>query len=274
MSAYIGKFGQLIKTFPPSGESISSESRSSFKTTLGGRVMEQRGPRGRREWSMDVASAYPEEMAAFEALDLGVLGKPPWVWVPPNAQSQNLFAPEASVMASGSYLNTLTPGGSVVADDGVLVPATASTVPNGYITFGNPGGVPDPIPVVPGLPLTVSAYAAGQSSLTLTFRSVTGSTLSSFGIAFGATMSRRSLTKIAPVGAVDAVLRVWAGPSASVRAGNPAATWTSTLMPWSVGRGCNKVTVEGFSEVVNKAIRDAPRGYNRSSFSFTVKELG
>ena len=268
MSAYIGKFGQLVKTFPPSGESVSSESRSSFKTTLGGRVMEQRGPRGRREWSMDVASAYPEEMVAFEALEMGVLGKPPWVWVPPNAQSQSLFAPEASVMAQGSYSSSAIPGGSVVADDGVLVPATALALPGQSLVFG------DPIPVVPGIPLTVSAYASGAGSyLRLFFRDSSGSAVETYNSFYGSGMSRVSNTRVPPAGAVDATLRVIAGSAASVRAGNPAATWTSSVQPWSVGRGCNKVTVDGFAETVKKAIRGRA-DQNRSEFSFTVRELG
>lgn len=274
MTAYIGPWGNLIGFKCPSGLDVSSEARSSYRTTMGGRVVEQRGPRGRRSWSASLATAMPSEVAGLEALEMGVLGKPPWVWVPPNASAQNLFAPEASVMAQGSYASTLTPGGSVVADDGVLVPATASATAGGTITFSNPGGVLDPIPAIPGVPLTMSVYAAGAfASMTLTFRNITGAYIATHTTAVTASMSRHSITRTAPAGAVDAFVRVIAGSAASARAGNPAATWTPTLMPWSVGRGCNKVTVEGLSESLQMAVKDMP-GMNRSSHQFTVKELG
>ncbi|KAA0979876.1 hypothetical protein FQ154_01580 [Paeniglutamicibacter gangotriensis] len=274
MTAYIGPWGNLVGFKCPSGLDISSETRSSYKTTMGGRVVEQRGPRGRRTWQASLATAMPSEIAGLEALEMGVLGKPPWVWVPPNAQSQNLFAPEASVMAQGSYSNSAIPGGSVVADDGVLVPATASALPGATLTFGSPGGILDPIPVIPAVPLTVSVYAAGAfASMTLTFRNITGAYIATHTTAVTAAMSRHSITRTAPAGAVDAFVRVIAGSAASARVGNPAATWTSMLMPWSVGRGCNKVTVEGLSESLQMAVKDEP-GMNRSSHQFTVKELG
>ena len=108
----------------------------------------------------------------------------------------------------------------MVADDGVLVPATVSQTPGGTITFGVPGGVVDPIPVVPGLPLTASAYAAGTGAyLYLIFRNASGGYVSTHTALFVASMSRRSITRTAPAGAVDAMLRVVAGPAASVRAG-------------------------------------------------------
>jgi hypothetical protein len=273
VSSYIGPYGQLVEFKCPSSLEVSAEARSSFETTLGGRVVEQRGPRGRRTWQASLATAMPSQVAGLEALEMGALGPPPWVWVPPNAQSQNLLSPDSSVLMPGTYSTTATPGGSITATDGVFVARTALLPPNDSVILGSRDSLAEGIPVIPGHVITGSVYGSGLGgSLRLIFRDAGGSFLTQPSTPLGADFSRVKVTDVAPEGAVDALVRVYSGSNAA-RTGAPAATWTTELMPWSIGRGCNRATVDGLSESLQMAVRDAPV-MNRSAYQFTVRELG
>lgn len=274
MSSFIGPWGQLIEFKCPSSLEVSSESRSSFATTLGGRVVEQRGPRGRRTWQASIATANPSQVASLEALDLGILGSPPWVWVPPQAQSQNLFSPDGSVMMPGTYSDAATPSNSATASDGTFVPRTVIMQPNTTMVVGQRDLVFDPLPTIPGKPLTVSVYASGAGgSLRVIFRDIAGGYVGTFSEPLPNSFNRCWVKAVAPAKAVDVLVQIIGGPTSLVRVGAPSATWSETVVPWSVGRGCNRVTVDGLSESLQMAILNKPRT-NRSAFQFTVKELG
>lgn len=268
MSSFIGPWGQLVEFKCPSALEVSSESRSSFATTLGGRVVEQRGPRGRRTWQASIATATPDQVAGLQALAMGAMGSPPWVWVSPDAQSQNLLSPDVSVFLPGTYSNVATLAGSAKLSDGTFLPAIISLPAGGFTGIG----ATDQVPVIRGIRITASVYSAGIGRIDLIFLNSSGSIVESVTAYSAVAWGRRAISALPPVGAVSCYLRAEA-TTGSLRIAAPALTWTDSSMPWSVGRGCPRATVDGLSESLQLAVRDNP-GMNRSAYQFTVKELG
>lgn len=273
MSSYLGPLGRMIEFKCPSALEVSADPRSSFQTTMGGRVVEQRGPRGRRTWQASLATATPEQVAGLEALMLGAMGSPPWVWVPPSARSVNGLTPTTSILAAGTYQAAAIPGGPFVATDGVLVPATITMVQvNSSFTGEQEGGRFYGAPVVPGQVVTGSYYASGAGRMELVFRDLAHAELLVVPTQFAPDFQRVSATAVAPAGAVQALLR-FSAVTGPVRVGAPAITWTDTVQPWGIGRGCLKATADGLAESLQMAALGSP-GMNRSAYQFTVREVG
>lgn len=277
MSAYIGPMGRLVKFKCPSGLEVTSEPRSSFRTTMGGRVVEQRGPRGRRTWQASFATATPAEVAGLEALSMGVMGRPPWVWVPPDAMSVNALTPNESLLHSSVIGASVVPGPARTAADGFYSFSTV-TIPAGQLTYvterARSNGAARGVPVIPGELYTVSAYGAGTGgTLRALFRNAGGSLLVTPSAAFTGDFTRRSITWRAPAGATNVLLEAAAPSGAVLSFGAPSVTWTDAPQPWAVGRGCSSATVEGLEESLQLAVRGS-ESINRSAYSFNVRELG
>lgn len=266
MSSFLGTYGAMQKLKCPSSESTSYAQRSSYKTTLGGRVVEQRGPRPRREWSLNIAVARPSDMAVLESLYLGDVA--PLLWVSPDAYALNLFSPGASLLEPGLITAGAVRAGSALAADGVRVPMTALVQPGTTLTFGGS----EPLPAVPGERMTASVYASGAGgTVRLVFRDAAGAWLGNATAATPATLSRVSVSRVVPAGTHDALLQVTAGATA-VRVGAPSASY-GTLMPWTVGRGCPRASINTVSSNLLLAVAADP-GMNISEYSYTIKEVG
>lgn len=271
MTARIGPWGQLIDFACPSAVDISQDQRSSFVTTLGGRVIEQRGLSHRRSWQVGVGVGRPGEMAELEALSSGAFGPPPWTWVSPDAAAQNMMTPGSSLLELDSLWGDSIPMGSRVAVDGTLLPRTVGALSGNWVDFGR-RIVGHGTPVKPGDVITGSLYAEGPGTMTLIFRSEDGTWMGGHPEDLTARLERHHATATVPEGAIEAIVRLTSSTGTAV-AGAPAITMTHKPMAWTVGKGCAKSTVDGFDTTVLRAVRGAD-SQSLSRYSFTVRELG
>lgn len=268
MSAFLGPAGALVEFKCPSAEDISRADNVSLDWTLGGVQKAQYGARAPRAWRLSIDTATPEQLAGLAGLVAGLYGPPPWVYVGSWAQVTNLLPPPASVFAPGSWSGAGIAGGPV---DLAGAPRPALSVLNAS------GGVISlsPVPVIAGVPVTGSAWAAGSSSyqLLLVFRNAAGGTVSTTSATVvagvGAPLVRGSVTAVPPVGAVEVQLRL----VSALRAAQPAVTWTPDMAAWMVGEGAPKVIAQGLSQAVQLAVRDEPY-MRRAGVSFNLEEVG
>lgn len=269
MSAYLGPAGGLVPFRCPSAVGINTDRAQSFKTTLAGRVKVQQGPVTRRQWQVELGSATPQEIANLQALVEA--GTPPWVWVEPYAQVTNLFTPEQSTLASGTWSGSGMSEAGAVTVGGIQSPRSVAHADGGRVTLGFRDGVAARPPVVPGVPVSVSAYVRGAGWLVVSWRGWDGGELSSEPVSYDhAAMRRVSLTnRTPPAGAASAEVSI----SGMRQAAMPCLSWTSEAPAWSIGRGCTRAVAEGLSESVQSAVRDLPYR-RRSALSFTVREVG
>lgn len=271
MPAYLGPVGGLVPLPGVTASEISSTRGGTDKVTLGGRLKTQRSPLSRREWSVSTHDLLTsKQTASLLALELG--GKPPWVWVEPYAQVTNLLSPAQSLTMPGTWSGTGVVEGGAVNVGGVMSPRSVSHSTGGTVDFAfRSAGVEDRPAVVPGVPVSVSVYARGSGELGVGWRDYAGAAISSNQKAYThGTLARVSMVNlIPPAGAVSAY--IWA--SGFTQAAMPALTWTPALADWSVGRGCNRVVVEGLSEAVRMASTTNTL-MRRSGISFTIREVG
>ena len=261
-TAFIGPVGSLVPFLGPSSESISDDRAVSFADTLGRRkaFMGRKSP---RTWACELNARYPRELSGLRWL--ASYGNPPFVWYPPDAVFGNILEPAVAGLVSGRH-NGLE-GALVEVEPGVWV---KSAVPDGGGAVSLPyrGGALDPIPVIPGRPVTVSAWLRGASSrIDVAWRDVSGATISS---STGPASSRPSLVRVSrtltpPAGAVQMTLVFQcdqvAGPSVSL---------TGSMTPYSPGKGCKRAVVHGLSE----SLAVVTQQESLSGYSFTVSEVG
>lgn len=269
MTAYLGPAGNLVAFKCPSDEQINLEDSASLSRTLGGVQKAQYGRRAPRAWQVGIGTATPDELGQLMGLLQGLYGPPPWVYVGPWAQVTNLLPPAASMLLPGSWGGAGVAAAQPVTLEGGARPAHSVTSSTGAALQTLPA------PAVPGMAVTGSAYAIGDSvfALLLNFRDSAGAVISSVSASHlapaGGALPRRSVTGIAPAGTVDVVLRV----HGSLRVALPAITWTRDMAEWSVGGGAPKVVARGLSEAVQLAVRDQA-SMRRSSASFVLEEVG
>lgn len=270
MSAFLGTLGRLIPIYSNPSMDVTGIPERFFQTTLEGRVKAQVRPVGRRLWSLSAAYASPGELAALMDFATGVWGNGPFVWVSPTAPAINLLTPGiASCGPEASQNAAITVGGPVLLPDGTWVGRSLVNSNTAIqMWFG-----PATIPVVVGSPVTASAYVLGAGAqVTLQFFDMAGAVLSTHdspaaGVA--GTLTRLSVTATPPVG--SASCRIIARLTA--QAVRPAITWTSQVMEWGPGEGCDKAIVESASR---EALTGSTNIYGRrdSNLSFTIKEVG
>lgn len=270
MSAWIGPPGGLVEILHyKGGLSVSQERAQSTRTTLGGRVKVQRGPRVRREWSASTPHADPNEAASFLALIQA--GTPPWAWVDPYAQVTNMFTPEQSTLVPGSWAGSGWSQGGAVLVDGLQAPSSVSHPSGATVDFGFRNGSSDRPAVIPGLPVSASAVLRGSGGFGIQWVDWSGATIGSATTSYNnPSLARVSVeNRVPPAGAARA--RLFA--SGALQAAMPCLSWTPEASKWSMGRGCTRAVVEGLSEDIQEASSwDVAR--RRSALSFTVREVG
>lgn len=269
MTAYLGPAGGLVPFRCPSAVEISTERAMSYLTTLGGRVKVQRGPVTRRQWQVGLGSATPSEIANLQALVEA--GTPPWVWADPYAQVTNMFTPEQSTLAPGTWFGPGSSQGGAVLVEGSNAPRTVVHADGGTVTLGLRDGSIDRPAVVPGVPVSASLYARGAGALTILWHDSQGALIGSTNRPYEhATLTRVSATnRMPPAGAVAARLVVTGARQVAM----PCISWTVDAPAWSIGRGCTRAVAEGLSESVQIAVRDSS-ALRRSALTFTVREVG
>lgn len=271
MGAFLGSLGNLIElTQWAESQSVKTGQDPTFFTGLDGSrtaFVQPRIGQSLREWEVSMTKARPRHAAAFQALCVGAYGEGPFAFCDPLAQVTNLLTPRQSLLdpgslsrGSASYTRTQVPG---FGD----MPSILNLSGTRRIGIGTP--------VLPGRPVTVSAWVVCPDPVT-----VTAQCMNAFG---GWTNNSKSKSAAAPSGAwvhatvvpsfeaAQVDLRIDAASAVTIAC--PAITWTPQPMPWSPGRGAAQVVVHGLQENIEQA---SPWGDGRQrlSYSATVTEVG
>lgn len=270
MPSYLGPHGQLVEFKSPKMPAVEPAERSSFRSTMGGGLVEFRAPRGMRTWNLSLELAPASQVAQLAALVDGFFGKPPWVFVEASAQVNNLFHPDAAILDEGTWDGPgTTQGGAGVTADGLMFGRSVRIAAGGFALFGYRRKVQDYFPVLPGKPVTVSYYGIGTGAPRIDFFTASGVFISAAnGVTASGTWTRRTITATPPANAARGELRVAA--TTEHTATLPAITWTATVNPWSHGEGCNTVTVDNLPKAIQ--LYTGPTG-QRASATATVREL-
>lgn len=222
------------------------------------------GRKSSRDWSVDADFTEAGESSGLRWL--AEFGRPPFVWYSPDAVFGNILEPAVAGLVSGTH-NGLE-GALVEVESGIWV---KSVIADGTLSVRFPyrSGVVDPVPVVPGRKLTVAGWARGASfRITVFWTGIDGADL---GNSVGADLSHSVLTRVSwtltpPPGAAGMEVR-FVGAS---QVAGPTVSLTSSVTPYSPGKGCKRAVVHGLSEALVLVTSPA----SLSSFSFTVSEVG
>lgn len=261
MSTFLGPVGSLIPVKCASTLTSSGGREVSFQDTLGKRKAFLGQVRA-REWSVDIGLAKPHELSGLRWLAEYSSG--PLVWYSPDAVVGNILTPGQAALIPGTH--TGLEGPLVEVEPEVYVKSALPDAAS-YLNFPYRAGLADPIPVVPGQPVTVSAWLRGESRITVYWRDINGASLShdSPATETAPTLTRMSRTLIPPSGAVQMSLAL-----RGAQVAGPAVTLTDRLMPYSPGEGARRVVVHDLADAVIRATQDQQLG----SLSFTVSEVG
>lgn len=264
---YLGSPGRMIGLKCPVSQRVAVDEGYRFVTTLEGRRKAQVVPGQRRVWDISTGQiTEPQQVAVLQEFASGAWGPGPFWFVPEAAAQVNLMSPH-DVMHPVATSSSI-PGGPMRLDDGWAA-TSRQAVGNSAIVWRNSGVASDP-PVLPGVPVTASAYIEGPAAyVMLQFFSASLTQIDSFvsepvNSAHGV---RRSVTANPPSGAVYA--RVSA--RSALRAARPAVTWTDHVEEWGEGLGCPKAVVSQSGLDLIRAIPGVPV---LSDLSFTVTEVG
>lgn len=271
MGAFIGPLGGLIEaTQWEEQQSVSTGAAPSFFTGLDGARTALVQPvigRVMREWDVSMSGARPEQAAAFQALAMGAMGAGPFRFVDPLAQVTNVLTLRQSLLDPETLPRKVMPSRTVVPGLGSMPAALVDANTVAYL-FGE-------TPVVPGTPVTVSAWAVSPAPVNITAQCLTtdGSwtgnrSRTQSGLTSGGWLS---VTVTPNDSAAKVSLRIEA--SAPVVVACPSISWTRQPMTWSPGRGANAVVVHGLKESFSRASPHAG-GPRRLDYSATVTEVG
>lgn len=255
-TAYYGPITGLVPIPMRKGSSISEVTDSGWtsRTTVTGRVRAQRRRHTRRRWSVSLESLPSESLTALRSL----AGQDSWpadpmgqgmAWITPYAQSTNLMSHERAALMRVIGVSSFETTGPGVMPDGTFVSGTAMYTAIGSIPLGFQKAPVafQPTPVIPGVPVTGSAWLVGETTSTPTqlyftwFKS-DGSTVEHPYGSFAKvspTWTRHVLTVTPPSYAV--AVRVQAG--GAVRIAGSQVTWTPGIMPYSPGMGAHAVAL-------------------------------
>lgn len=270
---YLGTLGRLVSLKCPAAQASAVADPFTVETTVEGRVKAQRRPLARRSWSLDTRVASPREVAALAEFTTGVWGRGPFVFVSADAPVVNLLTPEESSL-DPSVLAGGPSGGGVLDSPPMLTPdgwAGRSLLKRDGV-FAR---IAERIPVIPGRPVTGSAYVRADAQaafVRLQFVRADGSEVSQHNspTAF-ASVERRWVTATVPYDAAWANL--WVTGSV-VQVARPAVTWTAQPFEYGDGQGCKKAVVRPGGRDLLAAWRTPGISGRWSDLSFTVQEVG
>lgn len=268
---YVGFPGALMGLECVSSLGMRRPGQTVFSTSAGGSVRAllpaRREPRA---WSVSTTLLRPDEVAPLMELITTTRLLPKVCWVSPWAMVTNLLTPEASMMESSL---TTTVGRFPLVEGGFVLQAGAA-VPSIVTKVGA-------ALVYPGLPVTVSIYAAGDQPVLLTARllDTNGGSVSTHPVSLPApglaALSRVSVTiPDVPVSAVMVAVEV----QGATLLARPAVTWTGGVREWGIGDGCHSAVLESPDAEVD-LISDEPSSARNhfprlQSVSFSVVEVG
>lgn len=263
----IGPVGGLIQLHGSSSVDVTRPARVTKSVALSGRVRSQRGPAPRREWDVQVGSAYPEHFQALQQLEAGAYGPGPFVFYDEYAQVTNMLSPAQSGMGASAWTGGAQ-GGAGTASDGTRYLRSITT------GIGETVSLVEPLAVPSGFPLTAAAYLsthpANSATLYVDEIDPEGALVGTHQATVGANQhAKRAVVSIkTSVRTVAIRLRVVGALMTTL----PSVTLTDKAMPWAHGAGCPTVTFDLSGHAVLKAVAH-PNG-RRASYSMTVHELG
>lgn len=271
--AWVGPPENLMRGDFLESQDVESERAVTTMTTLAGRRVAQIGPAVRRTWSLSLPGvSTSEEIATWQAFSEGEYGPGPFTFVSDWAADVNLLTGPQSVLTPPSqFQGGTSEGGSLTLADGTRAGRSLLATSDVSIAWPYDGEVIF-MPVVPGQPLTVSAYAAVSgvrirarlySAGQAVTRTVGGSTSTGTG-------QRVSASTVAEPGEAFVLILLDRPSGGAFTVARPAITWTDGLRPWGVGSGGVRVVMEGFS--VSPTVGHRHMAYGGASF--TLIEVG
>lgn len=265
---YLGSPGRMVGLKCPVSQRVGADEGYRFVTTLEGKRKAQVMPGQRRVW--DISSGRlttPSQVATLMEFASGAWGPGPFWFVPADAPLVNLLPEEETLSPKASAGSE--PAGPMRLDDGSWAATSKRTVAGSTITWRHMVPLSDP-PVLPGVPVTASAWVEGTDvSVRIQWQdnlgSLVGSSVTSQAVS-SSVGTRIHVTGMPPEGAVQARMSVINAD----RATRPAVTWTDQLMEWGEGQGCPKAVVHAVSRDLVRAVP----GSMYSGLSFTISEVG
>lgn len=243
--AWIGTLGNLVEFKCPAQLRRAADIVTTVRTTLGGvdkAFVEPVGPA--RTWDVGLSAASPDDLAVLGMLTAGVYGRGPFWFVDPWAERTNLLSPRAAMPGYGNEFaystSTGTAGAASIPPLGPVPAVTAAAATYLWFAYGTP--------VVPGKPVTVSAYVRGSGAgeLMAVFLDATGATIATQAATYTTpgNWQRKHVTAPAtPAGAVQVRIRITS--SSGYAAALPAVTWMDRLTPYAPGQGAPRVILTG-----------------------------
>lgn len=258
--AYLGTPGSMFMFAHVRGKVSSSTSRkTTYHETLGGNLRAQVSPAVLREWSCTIPMAEQHEITHLAGLVSGLYGVGPFAWVPVTATMTNVLSISGSM--PGPRYSTWSGAGVGVGvfDIPRLGRVGHAVIPTGSI-------VTEKAPVVPGFPVTGSAYING-GYVRVEILDSTGAIVGqaqSQGV--DGTVQRVHTTVLeAPPSAVEVQLRIMQSSGMAL----PSISWTKDVQPWVPGGGSRQVSVPEF----DSSIFHLDSIESLEDISFKVKEL-
>lgn len=276
MSVYMGPLGGLVKTVCLTTLDTSLADPGEVRLDIANRPRVERIGDGRqwRTWSATVDNKAPHVLSTLRTAQAHQ--SEAWWLVPCGAPIQNVMPPYASWFHDWSTSSgaNLYRGGMVPVDaEEGLAPVSATFDYNGpEWRYTSPL-----IPLPPeGGPVTASvfgrAFESETAAMRLLFTDGAGNQLLFGGTSTTATTTTASgtlprvvLSVTPPAGAHAARIQL----RRFAVAANPALTWTEGAMPWTEGKGAERVVV--FAPGENPVLATARASF--SSASYTVQEV-
>ena len=239
MPQYLGHLGGMVPIHAAASLSTSDERPLSFRTTLGGVRKVQYGQRTHRRWSVSFPPATaPEQAATLAAFAAGEFGTGPWWWVDSWAQVTNLCSARGGALEVGD-LTGATLGGPVDLGGG-QVAGRHLLLGGATVDLPHVKGAPEFVPVLPGRPVTVSAWVDG-GTVGPVFRNAAGAIVSTPAgqTVSGTGLQRVAATAVAPPTAASGQVRV----TGAHRAPRPPNTRTPHLLRHHTRQGAPQTGV-------------------------------
>lgn len=273
MSAYLGMLGRLVPIYSNPTMDVSGDEAYAFTKTLEGRVKAQVRPVSRRSWELSARAASPTDVGTLNGFASGEWGMGPFVWVAPGAASVNLLTPEVARCGPQAVFSpTVSRAGPMsLGVDGWAGSSLTTSDPTATLWVG---ATKAPVPVIPGQPVTASAYMLGAGAKVrlhwyMGDGSLASQVVTSSGSGMAGTPQRLHVTAIPPAGAVSCTMST----TRALQIARPAITWTDKLFPWGDGQGCLNAVVSSIGSTVQAASLRDP-GSNYSDMKFTITEVG
>lgn len=268
MVAYLGPLGALIPIRAVARLRSHAARPVSYSTSLGGVRRAQVGPRAFRTWDVTTPPATrPAVLAALQGFVDGAYGPGPFVWVDDWAQVTNVLAPRRAALST-PWRDT-TYGGPIFLPDGTVAGRHLIAASATKVWASTPDAIPWRVPVVPGLPVTVSLWLETQGSrLEVSFYRDEDYLGFASAANAGLGWARVAVHGVAPAGANH----VRFGVSGGGRIAHPAVTWTAETTAHHLGQGADSVLLPALG--IEALLAGPHADEQMAPASFQIVEVG